>query len=173
MKNHKIKLYTFTYTIDFLVLFLFFAVFFDIISTSFFVGLNVGTEPNFILEDLISISFWFIPIYLLSTNAIFIPFLSSVLRKTLCFSLGLLSLLLGVNNFSLVLFDYAVLIDTIGFNLLVILCVLLGLTIFFHFLKKEKINKKEMITTSLKLFLFCLFLALIHFLFITISWLLG
>ena len=173
MRSLRIKLFKLSYTIDFLVLFLFFAVFLDVLSTSLFVELNVGTEANFILKDLISISIWFIPIYLFSTNAIFVPFLSDVLRKTFCFTLGFLSALLGVNNFSLVLFDYAVLIDTIGFNVLVILCVLLGFSVFVYFVKKQKMNKKEAINISFKLFLFCLFLALIHFLFIAISWLLS
>jgi hypothetical protein len=173
VRSFKIKLYRFTYTIDFPVLFLFFAVFLDIISTSLFVGLNVGTEANFILKDLISISFWFIPVYLLSTNAVFVPFLSNVLRKTFSFTFGLLSIFLGLNNFSLVIFDYAVLIDTIGFNIWVLLCVLFGLIIFVYFVKKEKMNKKETLSTSFSLFLFCVFLALIHSLFIVISWLLS
>lgn len=138
MRSLKIKLYKLTYTIDFLVLFLFFAVFLDIISTSIFVGLNVGTEANFILKDLISISIWFIPVYLFSTNAFFVPFLSDILRKTFSITLGLLSILLGFNNFSLIIFDYAVLVDTIGFNLMLTLCVLFGLTIFVYFIKKEK-----------------------------------
>ena len=173
MRSLRIKLYKLTYTIDFLVLFLFFAVFLDIISTSIFVGLNVGTEANFILKDLISISIWFIPVYLFSTNAFFVPFLSDILRKTLSITLGLLSILLGFNNFSLIIFDYAVLIDTIGFNLLLTLCVLFGLTIFVYLIKKEKMDKKDTLITSVNLFLFCLFLALIHFLFISISWLLS
>jgi hypothetical protein len=173
VRSFKLKLCRFTYTIDFPVLFLFFSVFLDIISTSLFVGLNVGTEANFILKDLISISIWFIPFYLLSTNAVFVPFLSNVLRKTFSFTFGLLSIFLGLNNFSLVIFDYAVLIDTIGFNVLVLMCGLFGLTIFIYFVKKENMNKKETLSTGFSLFLFCVFLALIHFLFIVISWLLS
>ena len=173
MRSLRIKLYTLTYTIDLLVVFLFFAVFLDIISTSLFVGLNVGTEANFILKELIPISIWFIPIYLLLTNAIFVPFLSDILRKTFCFALGSLSILLGINNFSLIIFDYAVLIDTVGFNVIVASCILFGLTIFVYLARKEKMNKKETVTTSLKLFLFCIFLALVHSVFIAISWFLN
>ena len=173
MKTHRINIFKFTYTIDFPVLLLFFAVFLDIISTSLFVGLNVGTEANFILKDLISISIWFIPVYLLLTNAVFVPFLSDVLRKTFSYTFGLVSIFLGLNNFSLLMFNYAVLIDTIGFNAMVMLFVLFGLTIFVYFVKKEKMNKKRMLSTCLNLFLFCVFLALIHSLFIVISSLLG
>jgi hypothetical protein len=143
VKTHRVNIFKFTYTIDFPVLLLFFAVFLDIISTSLFVGLNVGTEANFILKDLISISIWFIPVYLLSTNAVFVPFLSDVLRKTFSYTFGLVSIFLGLNNFSLLMFNYAVLIDTIGFNAMVILFVLFGLTIFVYFVKKEKMKKKR------------------------------
>jgi hypothetical protein len=143
VKTHRVNIFKFTYTIDFPVLLLFFAVFLDIISTSLFVGLNVGTEANVILRELISISIWFIPVYLLSTNAVFVPFLSDVLRKTFSYTFGLVSIFLGLNNFSLLMFNYAVLIDTIGFNAMVILFVLFGLTIFVYFVKKEKMKKKR------------------------------
>jgi hypothetical protein len=137
------------------------------------VGLNVGTEANVILRELISISIWFIPIYLLSTEAVFVPFLSDILRKTFSYTFGFVSILLALNNFSLVIFNYAFLVNTVGFNTIVILFVLFGLTIFVYFVKKEKMNKKRMLSTCLNLFLFCVFLALIHSLFIVISSLLG
>ena len=138
MKIYKINFFNFTYTFDFPVLLLFFGVFIDIISTSVFVGLNIGTEANPILQDLISISVWFIPAYLVTTNAVFVPFFSSVLRKTLCYTFGAISLLLGLNNLSLVIFNYTFLVDELGFNTVVILFVLLGLTIFVYFFKKGK-----------------------------------
>lgn len=170
MKTHRIDFYKLTYTIDSPVLLLFFAVILDIISTSLFVGLNAGTEANPILRELISITIWFIPIYLFLTNAVFVPFLSDVLRKTFSYTFGVFSILLGLNNFSLLKFNYAFLIDTIGFNIMLILFVLFGLTIFVYFLKKEKMNKKEVMSTCLKLLRFVLFLGLIHSLFIIITW---
>jgi hypothetical protein len=39
------------------------------------VAFNAGKEAHPILEELIPISIWFIPIYLFITNAFFIPFL--------------------------------------------------------------------------------------------------
>ena len=173
MKSLKLTLHKLTYTIDFPVLLLFFSVFLDVISTSLFVTLNIGTEANFILRDLISISIWFIPIYLLSTNALFIPFLSEVLRKTFSYSFGFVSAMLALNNFSLLAFNYAVLVDTIGFNAMLMLSVLFGITIFVYFVKMEKMNKKETLSTCLTLFLFGVFLVLIKSLFIVISWLFG
>lgn len=170
MKTYRFDLYHLVYTIDLPVLFMFFGVFLDIISTSLFVGLNVGTEANFILKELIPISIWFIPIYLFSTNALFVPFLSNVLRKTFCYNLGLVSILFALNNFSLVIFKNAFLVDTIGYNNLLILYFLFGLTIFVYLLKKDKLNKKEIIFTGLKLFLFILFLGFIQFLFLAITW---
>jgi len=170
VKTYRFDLYHLVYTIDLPVLFMFFGVFLDIISTSLFVGLNVGTEANFILKELIPISIWFIPIYLFSTNALFVPFLSNVLRKTFCYNLGLVSILFALNNFSLVIFKNAFLVDTIGYNNLLILYFLFGLTIFVYLLKKDKLNKKEIIFTGLKLFLFILFLGFIQFLFLAITW---
>lgn len=171
MRTYRFKLHKLTYTVDFPVLLLFFAVVLDIISTSLFVGLNAGTEANPILSELISISIWFIPLYLLSTNAIFVPFLSEILRKTLSYTFGFVSILLAMNNFSLVMFDYAFLIDTIGFNSMVGLFVSFGLTIFVYFVKKAKMNKKETIVTCSKLLLFMLFFVLIQCIFQVITWL--
>ncbi|MEJ2241259.1 MAG: hypothetical protein P8Y18_03845 [Candidatus Bathyarchaeota archaeon] len=170
MKTHRYRIYKLTYTIDFPVLLLFFAVFLDIISTSLFVGLNAGTEANPILRELISISIWFIPIYLFFTNAIFVPFLSDTLRKTLSYTFAFVSTLLGANNFSLILFNNAFLIDMIGFNTTVVLFILFGLAIFVYFAKKEKMNKKESITTFSKLLLFLLFLGLVNSLYLAIAW---
>jgi hypothetical protein len=133
--------------------------------------LNAGTEANFILKDLISISIWFIPIYLLSTNALFIPFLSEVLRKTFSYTFGFVSISLALNNFSLLVFNNAVLVDTIGFNAIVILFVLFGLAMFVYLVKKEKMNRTEVLSTCLNLFLFATFLVLLQSLFIFISWL--
>jgi hypothetical protein len=162
-----------TYTIDFPVLLLFFAVFLDVISTSLFVTLNVGTEANFILKDLIAISIWFIPIYLLSTNALFIPFLSDLLRKTFSYTFGFVSISLALNNFSLLIFNNALLVDTLGFSAMVIVFVLFGLAIFVYLVKKEMLNRKEIVSKCLNLFLFCIFLGLLQSLFIFISWLFG
>ena len=169
MKTRTFHLDKLTYTIDFPVIVLFSAVSLDIISTSLFLGLNAGTEANPILKGLISISIWFIPIYLLTTNAVFVPFLPDVLRKTLSYTFGLVSILLGLNNFSLLTIKYAFLIDTIGFNGSLALFIISGLTIFTYFIKKEKLNKKQAISTCLKLSLFTLFLGLIHSLFFAIT----
>ncbi len=171
MKSHRFNLHKITYVIDFPVLLLFIAVFVDTLSTMFFVMLKIGTETNPILGELISISIWFIPIYLFLTNAIFVPFLLSILRRTFSYTIGLISILLGLNNFSLVIFDYAFLVDTIGFNNIIILIGLFGLTIFAYFIKKEKMNIKEIINTSLKLLLFLLILGLIQCFFVLIGWL--
>ena len=171
MRTRKFSLFWLTYTIDFPVLLLLFAVILDIVSTSLFVALNVGTEANPILGELISISVWFIPFYLLSTNAIFVPFLSDVLRKTFSYTFGFVSILLAINNFSLVVYSYAFLVDTIGFNALVGLFVLFGLTLFVYFVKKMSMNKKEVITTFSKLLLFMVFIGFIHFFFAVIPWL--
>lgn len=170
MKSHRFNLYQLTYIIDFPVLLLFFAVFVDTLSTLLFVGLNIGTETNPILGELISISVWFIPIYLFS-NAIFVPFLSCILRKTFSYTIGLISILLGLNNFSLVMFNYAFLVDTIGFNYIIILVGLFGLTILVYYIKKEKLNTKESINITLQLLLFLLILGLIQVFFVVIGWL--
>ena len=98
MKTYRIRIYKLTYTVDFPVLLLFFAVFLDIISTILFVILDAGTEANPILRELIKISIWFIPIYLFSTNALFVPFLADTLRKTLSYTFAVVSTLLGANN---------------------------------------------------------------------------
>jgi hypothetical protein len=171
VRTRRFSLFWLTYTIDFPVFLLFFAVILDIISTSLFVGLNVGTEANPILGELISISVWFIPLYLLSTNAIFVPFLSDVLRKTFSYTFGFVSILLAINNFSLVVYGYAFLIDTIGFNAMVGLFVLFGLTMFVYFVKKMNMSKKEIIATFSKLLIFMMFIVLIHFIFAVITWL--
>ena len=168
VKTRRFKIGKYTCTVDFPVLFLFFGVFLDIISTSLFVVLKVGTEANFILKELIPISIWFIPIYLLSSNAVFVPFLSKVLRKTLGYTFGFVNGLLGLNNFSLVIFKNAFLVDTIGFYNLIILFVVLGFTIFVYFVNKEKLDKKETIYTCLKLVLYLIFLGLIQFLYVVI-----
>jgi hypothetical protein len=81
--------------------------------------------------------------------------------------------MLALNNFSLLAFNYAVLVDTIGFNAMLMLSVLFGITIFVYFVKMEKMNKKETLSTCLTLFLFGVFLVLIKSLFIVISWLFG
>ncbi len=153
------------YTVDFAVLFLFCCNFLDIISTFLFVILNVGTESNFILKELISLSIWFIPIYLFTSIAVFVPFLSTVLRKTFSYTFGIVNVLLGLNNLSLFIFNYAFVIDSLGFDTMVILFVLVGLTIFLYFVKKQNMNRAKALSTLLKMFLFVLFLGLIQTLF--------
>ena len=162
MKIHRFKFYNLIYTVDFPVLFLFCCNFLDIISTFLFVSMNSGTESNFILKELISISIWFIPIYLFTSIAVFVPFLSKALRKTVSYTFGMVNLLLGLNNISLVVFNYAFLIDSLGFDTMIILFVLVGLTIFFYFVKKQNMNRTEVLSKFLKLFLFVLFLGLIQ-----------
>ena len=135
-----------------------------------FVGLNVGTEANPILQGLISISIWFIPIYLVLTYAAFVPFLSNVLRKTFSYTFALVGTFLGLNNFSLILFRNAFLIDSVGFEALIALFVAIGLLMFVYFVKKERLSRKEVISTCLKLAAFCLLLFLIQALFAAITW---
>ena len=163
MKTIKISIFTLTYTIDFPVYLLFFGVLLDIISTSIFVGLGIGREANIILRDLISVSIWFIPVYLLTSNAVFVPLLPGLLRKTLSYTFGLVHGLLGLNNFSLILFRNAFLVGTIGFDNLNILFILFGLSLFAYFMNEEKMNRKEVVTSSLKLVLYLLFLVLIQY----------
>ena len=139
-------------------------------STSFFVGLNIGTEANIILKKLIPISIWFVPFYLFTTNALFVPFLSNILRKTCSYTFGLVGILFALNNFSLVIFNNAFLVDTLGYNTLLILYLLFGLTIFVYLIQKDDQNVTEIIFTGLKLFLFVLFLVFVHFLFFAITW---
>jgi hypothetical protein len=170
MKTYKIKIFNFIYTIDSPVLLLFIGVFVDIVSTSLFVGLNAGTEANPILKELISISVYFIPIYLLATNAIFVPFLSSVLRKTFSYTFGTVGLLLGLNNLSLVFFNYAFLVDALGFSSVVMLFVLFSSILFVYFVRKEKLDKKLVKSTCFNLLLFLMFIVLIHFIFLIITW---
>ena len=129
------KFHKFTYTIDFPVLFLFVGVSLDIVSTFLFVALNAGSEAHPILGQLISVSVWFIPIYLFMTNAFFVPFLSNVLRRTLSYAIGFSGVLFSINNFSLVLFRNAFLVDTIGYTPLIIIFVLFGFILFFTILK--------------------------------------
>lgn len=170
MGIHRFKLFKLTYTIDFPVLFLFLGVLLDIISTSLFVALDAGTEAHIILKELIPISIWFIPVYLFATNAAFIPFLPDVLRKTLSYTIGLSGVLFAMNNFSLVLFRNAFLVDTIGYNPMIMIFVLFGLTLFVYLMKKEKLSQKEVVSTCLKLLQFLLFLGVIHSLFVVITW---
>jgi hypothetical protein len=134
------------------------------------VALDAGTEAHIILKELIPISVWFIPVYLFTTNAAFVPFLPDVLRKTLSYTIGLSSLLFALNNFSLVLFGNAFLVDTIGYTPVVIIFVLLGLTLFVFLMKKEKLSQKQVVSTCLKLLQFLLFLGVIHSLFVVITW---
>jgi len=170
MKTYKVTFYKLMYTIDIPVLLMFLATFLDIVSTWLFVGLEVGTEANPILSRLISISTWFIPIYLLFTYAAFVPFLSDVLRKTFGYTIGLVGTLLGLNNFSLVLFGYAFIIDTVGFNILLALFLVFGLSTFTYFVRKGKLGRKELISICVKLALFVLLLCSVQALFAAIAW---
>ena len=162
MKSLRINFSKFTYTIDLPVLILFVAVSLDIISTTLFVVLGAGFEVNPILSGLIDISIWFIPIYLFATDALFVPFLSSILRKSFSYALAFLSIALAANNFSLILFDFAIVIDTIGYNTILIVTVLFGFTLFAYYIVKEKLNRKEILSTCLKLVLFSMFIGLVH-----------
>ena len=165
MKTIKISIGNLSYIIDFPVYLLFFGVLLDIISTSLFVGLNLGREANIILRDLVSVSIWFIPVYLLTSNAVFVPFLPGLLRKTLSYTFGLYNGLLGLNNFSLILFKNAFLVGTIGFDNLNILFIVFGLSLFAYLMKEEKMNRKEVLASCLKLVLYLIFLVLIQYIY--------
>ena len=171
MKPRRIKFSKLTYTIDLPVLLLFAAVSLDVVSTTLFVSLNAGSEENPILSSLIEISMWFIPVYLYAAYAIFIPFLSHILRRTFSYTFAFVSVFLAVNNFSLILFDSAFLIDSIGFYGMVILFASFGFAIFAWLLIKARLNGKEILFTCLKFVLFLLFLGLINLIFIVITWL--
>lgn len=171
MKPVRINIYKLTYTIDLPVILLFVAVSLDIISTTLFVGLDAGVEKNPILARLIDISIWFIPVYLLATDALFIPFLSGILRKTFSYAFALISVVLAVNNFSLILSGSAFLIDTVGFNGIVIFLILFGLVTFAYFLKQANLDRKEVLFSCLKFILFILFVLFVHSLFFAITWL--
>ena len=169
MKSRRIRFSKLTYTIDLPVLLLFVAVSLDIVSTTLFVSLDAGVEKNPILSKLIDISTWFVPVYLLATDAIFIPFLSNILRKTFSYTFAFLSIVLAANNFSLIISGSAFLVDTIGFNTIVILVILFGLAIFAYFLMKEKFDGRETLFTCVKFGLFILLIGLIHFVFFIIT----
>ena len=173
MKTRRFKIYKLTYTIDFPVVFLFIGVFLDIVSTSLFVVLDAGREANVVLGNLISISVWFIPVYLLTSNAIFVPFLSEVLRKSLSYTFGVVHGLLALNNFSLVLYNNAFVVDTLGFNTVLVLHFLFGISIFVYFVREEKLNKQEIMSTVLKLVLYLLFLGWIQSLYFFLSRIVG
>jgi len=163
------KLNKFTYTIDFPVLFLFMGVSLDIVSTFLFVVLNAGREAHPILGELISVSIWFIPVYLFTTNAFFVPFLSDVLRKTLSYSIGLSGVLFSLNNFSLVLFSNAFLVDNIGYAPMILIFVLFGFILFFYYVKIEKFNKADIKNAFLQLFFYVIFIGLVNVLFFVIT----
>jgi hypothetical protein len=162
VKTRRFQLFKLTYIVDFPVVFLFIGVFLDIVSTSLFVVLDAGREANVVLGNLISISIWFIPVYLLSSNAIFVPLLSEVLRKTLSYTFGVVHCLLALNNFSLILYNNAFVVDTLGFNTVLVLHFLFGLSMFVYFVREEKLNQKEIKSTVFKLVLYLLFLGLIQ-----------
>jgi hypothetical protein len=169
MKPRTIKFSKLTYTIDLPVLLLFVAVSLDVVSTTLFVSLDSGSEKNPILSKLIDRSIWFIPVYLFVAYAIFVPFLSDILRKTFSYTFAFVSIILGVNNSSLMIFDSAFLIDSIGFYGMVILFTLFGFAIFAFFLIRGKLNRKEIVITCSKFSLFLLFLGLIHLVFIVMA----
>jgi len=158
-----------SYTIDFPVLFLFGGVSLDIVSTLLFVALNAGREAHPILGELISVSIWFIPVYLFTTNAFFVPFLSGVLRRTLSYAIGLSGVLFSMNNFSLVLFRNAFLVDNIGYTPLIIIFVLLGFIIFFYYIKVEKLNPRDIVNNFLQLFFYVIFIGIVNVLFFLIA----
>ena len=165
MKTIRFQLNRVTYTIDLPVVILFLMVCLDIVSTSLFVILQIGAEANLILKGLIPISILFIPVYLFSTNALFIPFLPDLLRKTFCYTFGLVSFLFALNNFSLILFRNAFLVDTFGFNTLLLLYFIFGITLFIYLGKKEGLDRKDMMRKGLWLLFFVLFIGLLHLLF--------
>lgn len=170
MKTRKIQFSHLSYTIDTSIVILFIAVTLDVISTTFFIALDVGYEANDILRDLIRISMWFIPLYLYITDGFFIPFISDeLLRKTLSYTFSLLSLVLAINNFSLILFSSAFLIDWLGFYGSVILFVVFGVSLFIFLLIKEKRDTKETLITCLKLLLYLVFFGLLNLLFMVIG----
>ena len=169
MKVYKIN--KFTYTVDFPVIFLFFGVSLDVISTFIFVTLDAGREMHPILGKLISTSIWFIPIYLFITNALFIPFLSRILRKTLSYTIGLSGFLFSLNNFSLVIFRNAFLVDKIGYTPIIITFLLLGFILFLYNLKLNKLTSESIKETLFELFYFIIVISLLNSLFLTITFL--
>ncbi len=169
MRDRRFRVLGYEYTIDLPVLFLFIGASLDVVSTTLFVALNAGTEANFILRELIHVSILFIPVYLYSSNPIYVPFLPRVLRKTLGYTFGVVHSLLALNNFSLVLFGNAFLVDTIGFTTLNVLFFVFGLALFAYYVRAEKLGRKETGSTSVKLFFYLLFLVLIQALYIAIT----
>lgn len=169
MKVYRIN--KLTYTIDSPMLFLFIGVTLDIISTFLFVALNAGREMHPVLGKLISISIWFIPFYLFITNAFFVPFLPRVLRMTLGYTIGLSSILFAVNNFSLVLFRNAFLVDFIGYVPIIVIFFIAGFILFFYFIKLENHDKQDITNIFFKLFIYITFIGLINLIFLSITWL--
>ena len=173
MKTRRFQLFKWKYTIDFPVVFLFIGVFLDIVSTSLFVVLDAGREANVVLGNLIPISIWFIPVYLISSNAIFVPFLSDVLRKSLSYTFGVVHGLLALNNFSLVLYNNAFVVDTLGFNTVLVLHFLFGISMFVHFVREENLDRQEIQSTVLKLAQYLLFLVLIQAVYFVLPRIIG
>jgi len=173
VKTRRFQLFKWKYTIDFPVVFLFIGVFLDIVSTSLFVVLDAGREANVVLGNLIPISIWFIPVYLISSNAIFVPFLSDVLRKSLSYTFGVVHGLLALNNFSLVLYNNAFVVDTLGFNTVLVLHFLFGISMFVHFVREENLDRQEIQSTVLKLAQYLLFLVLIQAVYFVLPRIIG
>lgn len=170
MEPRTFKIHRFTYTVDFPVLVLFVGVFLDIVSTMLFVALGAGREANVILGELIKVSIWFIQVYLLTSNPIYVPFLPEMLRKTIGYTFGLVHTSLALNNFSLVLFQNAFLVDTIGFNNLNLLFVVFGFSLFGFLLWKEKMSRKVSVSMLMKLVTYLVFLVSIQALYWFIPW---
>lgn len=169
MKPIIISISRLTYTIDFPVILLFIAVSLDVISTTLFLSLGVGAEANATLRKLTKISIWFVPVYLLAIEAIFVPFLSHILRRTFCYTFALLSIVLAVNNFSLIIFDSAFIVNWLGFDGVIAVFTVFGLTLFAYLLSRAKLPKNETLMTCLKFVLFLLFLGLVHLGFVGIT----
>lgn len=170
MRPRVFKFHTFTYTVDLPVLVLFAGAFLDIVSTMLFVALGVGREANIILGTLISVSIWFIPVYLLTSNTVYVPLLPGILRKTLGYTFSLVHTLLALNNFSLIFFNNAFLVDTIGFNNLNRMFVFLGLSYFVYLLRDQKLGRKEAFSMTFKLGLYLVFLVCVQVLYAFIPW---
>ena len=169
MKPVTIKLARLTYTIDLPVILLFIAVGLDSISTTMFLSLDAGVEANATLNQLIGISIWLVPVYLFMLEAVFVPFLSRLLRHTFSYTFATLSVALAVNNFSLILFGNAFIIDNIGFNGFLISVVAFGLALFGFLLFRAGLSKRDILYTGLKFLLYLLFIGAIHLAFVGVT----
>jgi FtsH-binding integral membrane protein len=95
----------------------------------------------------------------------FIPFLPSVLRKSLSYTLGLSSFLFALNNFSLIFFRNAFLVDKIGYTPTIFVFILCFFILLVYYIWKEKRKKQEIYSTIGMLLIYLILVGLFSYYF--------